>query len=188
MVGKALFAMAALWATGSAVGAECLDAVFPGHLQLQGTSLTLNGLGVRKATLFRVNVYVAALYVPHPTTDARALIDSSGPFELDLQFVRGVGAKSIRDGFAEGFAGSAANQPALQPRIATLNSWMEDIRAGERMSFVGIPGRGVQFSFAGKLKGIIPGEDFTRALLSIWLGEHPPNPELKSGLLGGPCR
>jgi hypothetical protein len=186
-VGKTLVAAASLWAAGMAYGADCLDARFPEQLQLQGGTLALNGLGLRKATFLKVNVYVAALYVPQRTTDPRAIVDSSGPFELDLQFVRSVGAKSLRDGFAEGFAQTAPGNAALQPRIATLLSWMEDIRTGERMSFVGSPGRGVQFSFAGKVKGIIPGEDFTRALLAIWLGDHPPNPELKSGLLGGPC-
>ncbi len=187
MVGKILVAAAALWAGSAARAADCLDVRFPERLQLQGTPLALNGLGVRKATFLKVNVYVAALYLPQRTTDPRAIVDSSGPFELDLQFVRSVGAKAIRDGFADGFAQSAPGNSGLQPRIATLESWMEDIHTGERMSFVGLSGRGVQFTFAGKVKGLIPGEDFARALLSIWLGGDPPNPELKSGLLGGSC-
>jgi hypothetical protein len=37
------------------------------------------------------------------------------------------------------------------------------------------------------VKGTLAGDDFSRALLSIWLGASPPNPELKSGLLGGTC-
>lgn len=187
MLSKALLAGTALWAAGVASGAQCLNARFPEQVQLADTTLALNGLGVRKATFFRVNVYVAALYVQQPTPDPRAIIDSSGPFELDLQFVRGVGVKSIRNGFDEGFAQTARGSSALKPRIATLDGWMQDIRSGERMTFVGIPGQGVQFSFAGKPKGLIPGEDFRRALLAIWLGDHPPNPELKAGLLGAPC-
>jgi len=39
----------------------------------------------------------------------------------------------------------------------------------------------------GATKGIIKGDDFTKALFSIWLGADPPNPEIKSGLLGGAC-
>lgn len=187
MLGKALLAGTALMlAAGAASGAQCLSARFPERVQLGDATLTLNGLGVRKATFLRVNVYVAALYLPHPTPDARAIIDSGGPFELDLQFVRSVGAKAIRNGFDEGFA-QVPHSPSIDSRIATLDGWMDNIRSGERMSFVRIPGRGVQFSFAGKPKGIIPGEDFARALLAIWLGDHPPNPELKAGLLGAPC-
>jgi hypothetical protein len=188
MIGKALLAAAVLSATASAWGAECLNVPFAETLQLQGAPLTLNGLGIRKATFLKISVYVAALYIPRRTADARTIIDSSRPFELDLQFVRGVSAKQIRDGFEEGFAQSANGNTALKARIAMLESWMDDIRTGERMSFVGHPGGAVQFSFAGRPKGTLPGEDFTRALLAIWLGEHPPNAELKAGLLGGSCR
>jgi chalcone isomerase-like protein len=39
----------------------------------------------------------------------------------------------------------------------------------------------------GTVKGLIKGDDFATAFLSIWLGDHPPNPNLKSGLLGGAC-
>jgi hypothetical protein len=188
MIGKTLVAATALLAAGVACGAQCLEAQFPEHVQLGDAVLSLNGLGVRKATFLRINVYVAALYLPRRTADARAIIDSSGPFELDLDFVRNVGASAIRNGFTEGFTQVARGNSALAPRIATLNSWIGDVRSGGQMRFVGLPGQGVQFSFGGKLKGTIPGEDFTRALLLIWLGDHPPNPELKSGLLGGACQ
>jgi hypothetical protein len=39
----------------------------------------------------------------------------------------------------------------------------------------------------GAVKGTIAGDDFARALFAIWLGARPPNAELKTGLLGGPC-
>jgi hypothetical protein len=189
MIGKALFVGAALLSlAGTASGAECLGVRFPGQVQVAGTTLRLNGLGVRKATFLRINVYVAALYVARPTPDPRALIDSSGPFELDLAFVRSVGAKAIRNAFDEGFAQVPPHPSGLEPRIATLDGWIEDVRSGEQMSFLHSAGGGVQFSLGGKPKGLIAGEDFARALLAIWLGDHPPNAELKAGLLGATCR
>ena len=39
----------------------------------------------------------------------------------------------------------------------------------------------------GTVKGTIKGDDFAKAFLFIWLGPEPPNPEIKSGLLGGAC-
>ena len=33
----------------------------------------------------------------------------------------------------------------------------------------------------------VPGDDFAKAFLAIWLGTEPPNPEIKTGLLGGAC-
>jgi hypothetical protein len=37
------------------------------------------------------------------------------------------------------------------------------------------------------VKGLITGDDFATAFRSMWLGTHPPNAGLKSGLLGGVC-
>ncbi len=39
----------------------------------------------------------------------------------------------------------------------------------------------------GALRGAIGGRDFADAFFAIWFGDDPPNPGLKSGLLGGPC-
>jgi len=33
-------------------------------------------------------------------------------------------------------------------------------------------------------KGRVPGEDFQRALLAVWLGDHPADTSLKKGMLG----
>src|SRR6185312_13306094 len=48
---------------GVAEGKECKGVSFPDQAQLEGSNLALNGLGMRQATAFKVNVYVAALYV-----------------------------------------------------------------------------------------------------------------------------
>ncbi|TMH34194.1 MAG: hypothetical protein E6H66_10480 [Betaproteobacteria bacterium] len=55
------------------------------------------------------------------------------------------------------------------------------------LQFVRDVGAGVQVDANGAVKGIIKGDDFAKAFLSIWLGPEPPNPEIKSGLLGGAC-
>ncbi|MFL6600933.1 MAG: chalcone isomerase family protein [Steroidobacteraceae bacterium] len=166
----------------------CRDISFPGHVQVSGTDLSLNGLGVRKATFLKVSVYVAALYVVQPEKDPRRLIEADTPQQLVLHFVRNVGVEDVRKGFAEGFDRSSAGQSAgLSARIARLNTWMSDMKSGQQLTFIRLPHAGLQVSVNGVPKGTIEGEDFSRALMSIWLGATPPNPELKSGLLGGEC-
>jgi hypothetical protein len=64
---------------------------------------------------------------------------------------------------------------------------MADMQSGQRLTFIHKPGAGLQVEVNGTVQGTIPGDDFTTAFLSIWLGAHPPNPGLKSGLLGGAC-
>jgi hypothetical protein len=102
--------------------------------------------------------------------------------------VRSVGVGDLRDAWQEGFEKVAKDRlPALQARIATLNSWMSGMETGQRLTFTRLPGTGIQVDVNGVVKGTIPGDDFARALMTIWLGPNPPNSELKSGLLGGSC-
>jgi hypothetical protein len=187
---RLVFALIGLLActAGVAYGAECKGVEFPQHMRLDGRDLTLNGLGIRKATFLKVNVYVAALYVTKPSHDAQALVESTGPDQLTLHFVRNVGVDDLRKAWVEGFArNSEAQVPALKVRISELNGWMSDVKAGQRLTFTRRPGAGVQVDVNGTTKGVIAGDDFSRAFLAIWLGATPPNAELKSGLLGQAC-
>jgi hypothetical protein len=184
----ALLLSLCLACTGMAAAKECDGVSFPDRLQARGETLMLNGLGLRKATIFAIKVYVGALYVAHPTADANAILGSPQPVEIDLAFVFHVTAGQLRNAWQEGFARSAPNElPQLQSRIALLDGRIASIKAGERLTFLRIPGVGIQFSLDGKVLGTIAGDDFARAFLAIWLGPSPPNPELRAGLLGGPC-
>ena len=111
--------------------------------------------------MFKVNVYVAALYVAEPSSDPTAILGSGAPSEMILQFVRNVGADDLRKAWDEGFARNAKEQlPALRERITTLNGWMVGVRAGQRLTFT-------------HKKGTIKGDDFAKAFLSIRLdGDH----------------
>lgn len=191
--------LAGLLASRPSWAAMCRGVAFPDKAQVSGTPLALRGLGIRKATFLHIQVYVAALYLPSgvgqgasdegAATRAQEVIRSHAPWQLALRFVRGVGVGDIRNAFAEGFAAAGGGKapPALTDRIAMLDGWLEDMRDGETMTFIRSAG-GVALEIGGREKGMIPGQDFAEALLAIWLGDHPPNPELKSGLLGGPCR
>jgi hypothetical protein len=187
---RLLFPMivAAALGAGAAQGKECKGVTFADQVQVDGASLTLNGLGLRQATMLKVNVYVGALYVAKTSSDPKTLLASTAPSELILQFVRDVGADDLRKGWTEGFEKNSKDQlPALKERIATFNGWMGDIKAGQRLTFVHKPGVGVEVNVNGAVKGTIKGDDFAKALLSIWLGADPPNPEIKAGMLGGAC-
>jgi len=169
-------------------GKECKSVNFPDHVQVGGSDLTLNGLGLQKATFFRVDVYVAALYVAATSSDPNSLINSDGPQELIVHFLRSVGVEDVRRQFSRDFAHVVPDRPiSLMQRVATLNSWLSDVKRNERLTFIRQPGAGVQVIVNGVVKGTIPGDDFSRVFTSIWLGAAPPSPELRTGLLGGKC-
>jgi hypothetical protein len=173
---------------GAASAAECAGASFAEQVLVDGAPLTLNGLGRRLATMLEVEVYVAALYVASPSGDAKALLESNGARRIVLHFVRDVDAGDLEEAWQEGFERNAKAQlPALRERIDRLKAWMADMKTGQRLTFTSKPGAGTEVDVNGKVEGGIPGDDFSRALLSLWLGERPANPGLKAGLLGGRC-
>jgi hypothetical protein len=173
---------------GTVSGKECHGVTFPEQTQVQASTLTLNGLGLRQATMLKVNVYVAALYVAQQSPDAKAILASNTPKQLVLHFVREVDSTDLKKAWDEGFAQNATAQvPALKERIAQFKGWMTRMQSGQQLRLTYNPGAGIEVTVNGQVQGTIAGEDFARALLAIWLGPKPPNPGLKAGLLGGPC-
>lgn len=191
-IAAALLAISGLLAGAAVAGTaphECDGVSFPDHVQAGGRTLTLNGLGLRKATVFGIKVYVGALYLPQPTADAAAILGSQGPLEIEMRFTFHVTAGQLRDAWQEGFGKSAPGQlQKLRSRIAQLDGWMTSVGSGQRMTFLRIPGQGIQYSLDGIVKGTIAGDDFARAFVAIWLGSSPPSEALRAGLLGGACQ
>jgi Chalcone isomerase-like len=183
-----LFVVITMSGVGVAHSRECAGVSVPDQSQVESSTLVLNGLGLRQATILKVNVYVAALYTAKATSDPNAILGSNTPKQLFLHFVRDVGAADLNKAWDEGFEANAKGQlPALKPRVETLKSSMADMKTGEQVTFTHKPGAGIQVDVGGAAKGTIEGDDFARAFLSIWLGTKPPNAALKAGLLGGPC-
>jgi hypothetical protein len=172
----------------AAHGKECKGVNFPDHVEVAGRDLALNGLGLQKATFLRVDVYVAALYVTATSRDPNALINSDSPQELIVHFLRSVGVEDVRKQWSRDFAHVAPDRPiSLMQRVATLNSWLSDVKRDERLMFIRQPGAGIQVLVNGVVKGTISSDDFSRDFMSIWVGATPPSPDLRRGLLGGKC-
>jgi chalcone isomerase-like protein len=169
-------------------GAECLGVNYPENAAVGGTTLALNGMGIRKATFLAVKVYVAALYLPQKSGDGADILSSDRPWRLTLTFVRDVDASDIREAFEDGFKNAAGgNFAALKPRIDALNARVVDFKSGQHLAFTNEPGKGVSVDVNGAGGPAITGADFAATLLAIWIGSQPPNKDLKTGLLGGAC-
>jgi hypothetical protein len=171
-----------------AFGAECIGITAPDSVKVGGSDLVLNGMGIRKATMLQVNVYVGSFYLPEKSKDASHILDTDQPWQLVLRFVRDVDVSDIRDALEEGFAKAAGNKlAALSPRIETLNAGRADVKEGQYLSFTYDPTKGVAVDVNGAGGPTIQGSEFSLALLSIWIGTEPRDAGLKAGLLGGEC-
>lgn len=181
----ALLSMVFIMTAMSAHAMEMNGIEYPNAIAVNGVDLVLNGLGKREATIFKVDVYIAALYLENPDTDGYAICESEETKRLILHFVRDVSGGDIGNAWAEGFMKNSGDDITIyESRIATLNSWMVEMNDGERMMFTYIPGTGLEISVKGTVMGTIEGSDFASVFFSIWLGDDPPNGGLRDGLLG----
>lgn len=181
-----LVSLVGLVVAAPALARTCEDVTMPDQVTVDGTRLVLNGMGVREATALQVNVYVAGLYVEHRSRDGNAILQADERRRLVLHFVRDVDRSDIVEAFTEGF-GHSGQAGAMRAQIRQLSGWMADMHEGERMTFTYVPATGLQVQVGRRTRGTIPGADFARAFFGIWLGTHPPNAGLKTGLLGGAC-
>ena len=183
LIQKAQLALIVLLFATNCFAAELAGVTLPDSIEVGGKKLHLNGLGLREATVFSVDVYVAGLYLEKKTNNVVTILGDKGNKRLVLQFVRDVGVDKIRNGWTDGFGKNVIEIEKIQDRIQVFNNMMSDISEGQNivLTFVGSD---VEVEFAGKSKGKISGVDFQQGLLSIWLGSSPPNPELRQGLLG----
>lgn len=176
-------AAASLLALSSPAEAKrCVGITMPDEITVEGETLVLNGMGVREATIFNVDVYVAGLYLPEASTDGAAILASEGTKRLVLRFVRDVDgetmAEAIQDAFGNRQAASVARLTGMLP---------EQIADGSTLTFTYREGSGLEVKIGGNVAGTIAGAGFARTFFGIWIGNRPPNRGLKRGLLGGRC-
>jgi hypothetical protein len=171
--------------SGTALAGTKAGVTMPDSITVGGQSLVLNGMGLREATL-GIDVYVAGLYVQHPTSDPAQLIDARQKKQLVLKFVHDVGHDKIVKAWHEGFAKSATvPMSQLRPYIAQLDAWTPSFSDGDTLTFTYVPGTGVTVAVNGQTRGTIADPDFAQSLFAIWLGPRPPSGDLKRGLLRG---
>jgi hypothetical protein len=169
-----------------AYAAELVGVSMPDEITVEGKPLVLNGVGLREASMLKVDVYVAGFYLEERSSDSRAILDSEQIKHIDMHFVyKKVTTKKLVKAWKEGLEANTGDDFARYAEpLAQLNGWMEDIVKGESMSFTAVPGKGLLVKVKGEVKGVVEDEAFAQAFWSIWLGPEPPNEGLKQGMLG----
>lgn len=180
----ALAAILSLGLAPIASAREVAGVTLPDTTTVDGKTLNLNGMGLRKKVVFKV--YVAGLYLETPSKDAAAVISSDQIKRMQLSVLRSLSTAQITEAISEGFEkNSKAQMGALKSRLDKLNTMIPNVEKGDQILLTYIPGKGTIVSAKGVDKGIIEGKDFGDALLAVWLGPNPVQADLKTGLLGG---
>jgi hypothetical protein len=160
---------------------------FEEQSQLVQTPLQLNGVGVRQVAWLKG--YAAGLYVQKMTREAQVILDAGSPVRIKMGLMLGVGTqeftKAIKSGIRKNY--SDTDQAKLADRIDRFDALMKDIgtvKKGDVIWLDGIPDKGLVVQVNGQARGQpIPGDDFVKAVLSIFIGQRPVDEKLKAGLL-----
>jgi len=164
---------------------------FDDRMQVGAGETVINGVGVR-GVLF-IKGYAMALYLPQKSTVASEAIAMKGAKRARIVLLRDTSGETFADALPSGIRKNHSEQEVapLNARIEALKATMLAITStpkGAVIHFDWLPevaGGVTRLTINGETKGAdIPGEDFYRAVLRIWLGDQPVQSDLKDGLLG----
>lgn len=185
---KLLLIMLGLFLSWNVSAKEVAGVKLADSVQLGGSSLVLNGAGIRTKIIFKV--YVAALYATQKQTSAGAILADSNPQRVALHMLRELSDEKLLSAFNEAI--EANHTPAELSALAAPLKQMADIfhqvkevKEGDVITLDYVAESGTQIGVNGTPRGTIAGESFHRALLKIWLGNKPVQDDLKKSLLGG---
>jgi Chalcone isomerase-like len=160
----------------------------PDTLQVDGKPLVLNGVGLRTLTILRVKIYVAALYLPKKSSDARAILASPGPKVVSLHYIHGGSKEQVQDRYREGErvnCGNGGCDAALQSDFERLVASAQPVREGDITNFV-VTERGFRVVFNGRPVVSFNDSRLGNMIIEGFIGAHPPSEDLRAGLLGVP--
>ncbi len=153
-----------------------------------GQDLLLDGAGVRYKFGF-IKIYVGALYCAQHSNNGDAIMAENRPRRITLTMLYHVSADKLHESLIEGLEAntSEAEFASLQARIKEMNGIFQavkEVNVGDVVALDFLPGKGTQISVRGQVKDVIAGDDFSRAMMKVWLGKKPVSADLKAAMLG----
>ncbi len=171
---------------------ELAGVKYPPNVQVAGSTLLLNGAGIRYK--FVIKVYTAGLYLGAKAATPEAVLAASGPKRLHVVMLRDIDANELGKLFTRGMQDNAPKEEFSKSipgtlRMADIFSVKKKMVAGENFSVDWVPGTGTTVLVNGKPQGEpVKEPEFFNALLRIWLGQSPADRLLKDALLGQTTR
>ena len=147
--------------------------VLPGA-QAAGTArMRFLGFGIYDATLWVTPGFRASSYAQH----AHA---------LDLAYLRTLDGRAIAERSLTEMQRQGPITPAqAQSWLAAMSAAFPDVKAGDRLTGLHVPGVGASFWFNGQPRRAVPDPEFSRRFFGIWLADTTSEPTLRNLLLAG---
>jgi hypothetical protein len=157
----------------------------PATIDVDGHTLLLNGMALRKK--FIIKVYVGGLYLSSKSSSSDEILAADAPWQMVMHFISGHGSKgkmcgAWNDGLKDNTPAASAE---LTQQFADLCGMMVDIKNGESLVLTYVPATGTKVEIAGTERGVVAGKAFGDAVLRCWIGPKPgPGDGFKKGVLG----
>ncbi len=163
--------VAAARAEGAAVPTEVADALPGAKLQGQGG---LRFLGLR---IYDARLWSGAQPVGADWADV--------PFALELQYARDLtGSKIAERSLVEMKRQGEFDAATASRWLQLLERLIPDVREGDRITGINLPGQGARFCLNGQWRGDARAPVFARMFFGIWLAPQTSEPDLRRALLG----
>ena len=164
--------------------ASLADVTLEDKITVNGQTLVLNGLGLRKK--FFIKVYVGGLYLQAKMSNPASILAADTSRRMTMHFLYSVSKDQMCDAWNEGLEANVPNASAeVKTGFKTLCSWMEPIPKGNRLVLTYVPGTGTTVEVNGKSKGTLPGKATADAIASTWIGPKPAmGDDFKNAVLG----
>lgn len=160
----------------------------PDAVEIAGRRLTLNGAALYEATVFAIDIYVAALWLGSPTSRPAEASRCEGPVEFDFFWLYEPSLDQLVEPWRKTMrANAGAELSRFEARIEQLIGALRAPLEGERWRFVYEPGAGMTLRIDETPVITIEGQDFCR----LFIGGHvgPTADEgVRRGLLGKTAR
>lgn len=105
-------------------------------------------------------------------------------FGLELSYLRGFKGADIAERSIEEMKGLAALDPEQARRWQqAMSTLFPDVRRGDRLTGVHVPGRGARFYVNGQWLGEVADDAFSRLFFGIWLSPRTSQPRLREALI-----
>ena len=151
----------------------------PQELQADLPAASLSGQA--KMTFWGFDVYQATLWV------APGFVESSyaqSAFALELAYLRDFKGADIAQRSMAEMRRQAPLDAELQVHWETLmRTLFPDVKAGDRITGVHLPGAGALFWSNGRLLGEVRDSRFAKLFFGIWLSPQTSEPQLRQALL-----
>ena len=158
----------------------------PDSYPVPGQTLVLNGIGIRRLTIFSVRAYVAGLYLAQQSHDARAILASPAPKVLLMQFLHSATKAQVERQYREGETkncGHGECAPSDDADFERLVAATPAASVGDTLAYI-FTSRGVRVLSNNRLIGDFANPDLALHLLAGFIGDNPPSEDLKEHLLG----